>query len=334
MSTSRVRRILPVVVVLAAAAAILWWTVLREGPAGTALAVSGTVEATEVQLGFQAGGRVESLAVREGDAVKAGQELATLDRTETLARRAQAVAGREAARAGLAELESGFRREEIAQASAAREAARARLDDAARDRERTARLFQAGAVSQEASEKAALAEAVARSVFEQAEEQVRILESGPRRERIAAQRAQVEAADAAVAAIDAVLANMTVVTPTDGIVTLRHREPGESVPPGAPVFTVMDPADRWVRIYVPEDRIGAVALKQSASIRSDTWPDREYQGEVAFIASEAEFTPKNVQTPEERVKLVYAVKVRITGDPGGELKPGMPADVRLDIGAR
>jgi HlyD family secretion protein len=87
--------------------------------------------------------------------------------------------------------------------------------------------------------------------------------------------------------------------------------------------------DRWVRIYVPETRIGAVQLGGAATITADTYPDRTYQGAVSFIASQAEFTPRNVQTREERVKLVYAVKVRITSDAGYDLKPGIPADVRL-----
>jgi HlyD family secretion protein len=102
---------------------------------------------------------------------------------------------------------------------------------------------------------------------------------------------------------------------------------------GAPVLTVMNPGDRWVRIFIREDRIGAVHLGQGATITADTYPDRTYPGEVVFIASEAEFTPKSVQTSEERVKLVYALKVRITGDPARELKPGVPADVRLEPSA-
>ena len=88
-----------------------------------------------------------------------------------------------------------------------------------------------------------------------------------------------------------------------------------------------------MRIYVREDRIGEVRVGASASIRCDTFPGKTYEGEVRFIAPEAEFTPKNVQTAEERVRLVYAVEVRITEDPEGDLKPGMPADVRLDTGA-
>jgi len=114
------------------------------------------------------------------------------------------------------------------------------------------------------------------------------------------------------------------------VVTVRHREPGETVPAGSPVLTVMNRDDRWVRIYIREDRIGAVHTGQAATITSDTYAGKTYRGAVVFIASEAEFTPKSVQTREERVKLVYAVKVRVSGDPAYDLKPGMPADVRLE----
>jgi HlyD family secretion protein len=142
--------------------------------------------------------------------------------------------------------------------------------------------------------------------------------------------AAVAQAEAARGQVEAALANAVVTVPFPGVVTLRHREPGETVAPGFPVLTVMDPEDRWVRIYVREDRIGAVALGQQAAITADTYPDRRYAGEVVFISSRAEFTPRNVQTAEERVRLVYAVKVRITGDPEHDLKPGIPADVVLE----
>ncbi len=164
---------------------------------------------------------------------------------------------------------------------------------------------------------------------EQAREQLRALETGPRRERIAAQRAAVASAEAAVRQAEAQLDHATIRAPFDGRVTIRHREPGETVQPGQPVLTLMDPDDRWVRIYVAEDRIGAVQIGQRAIITSDTFEDEEYEGRVVFIAREAEFTPRNVQTREDRVKLVYAVRVEITGDPDFALKPGVPADVRL-----
>jgi HlyD family secretion protein len=122
---------------------------------------------------------------------------------------------------------------------------------------------------------------------------------------------------------------MVITSAFDAVVTVRHREPGEIVPAGSPVLTVMNRDDRWVRVYVRENRIGSVKLGQQATLVCDTFPGKTYGGEVVFIASEAEFTPKTVQTPEERVKLVYAVKVRVTGDPQHDLNPGMPADVRL-----
>jgi HlyD family secretion protein len=226
-------------------------------------------------------------------------------------------------------MEVGFREEEIGEGRAALTQAQERRDDARRDRDRAQRLFDGGSISQEMLDKAVTAFRVAEAGVDQARQRLQILEEGVRPEKIAAQRALVAQAEASISQIDAALANAVVTVPFPGLVTVRHREPGETVSPGVPVLTVLDPEDRWVRIYVREDRIGEVSLGQSATISSDTYPNRSYDGEVVFIASEAEFTPRNVQTTEERVKLVYAVKVRITGDPDHHLKPGIPADVVL-----
>lgn len=274
-------------------------------------------------------GRIEAILVREGDSVEAGQEIAHLDREELLARRRSAEAQWEAALALLSEMESGFREEEIEEGRAALRQAEERLQDALRDRDRAQRLFDGGSMSQEMLDKAVTAFRVAEAASDQARQRVRILEEGVRPERIAAQRALVAQAEAFIAQIDAGIRNSVVRVPFPGIVTIRHREPGETVSPGVPVLTVMDPEDRWVRIYVREDRIGEVSVGQAAEISSDTYPDRTYGGQVVFIANEAEFTPRNVQTTEERVKLVYAVKIRVTGDPAHDLKAGTPADVVL-----
>ncbi len=302
-----------------------------ESPDG--LVASGTVEATEAQLGFPAAGRIEAVAVREGDRVKAGDELSRLDRSEMMARRDEARSRIESARALLLELEHGSRSEEVAQARAARDAAGKRLEDAERDLERSDRLHRGGAIPKEALDKAALAVELARKELERAEEGLRLLEAGTRRERIEAQRASLAQAEASLRAIEAALDQMRILAPFDGLITVRNREPGEAVSPGSTVLTLMNPDDRWVRIYVREDRIGAVRVGDRAEIRCDTFPEKTYAGEVRFIAPEAEFTPKNVQTTEERVRLVYAVEVRVTSDPSGDLKPGMPADVRLDVGS-
>jgi len=293
------------------------------------LAASGTVEATEAELGFQLPGRIETIRVHEGDQVHTGDTLAVLDRSELFARRAQALASINAARAALDELQAGSRSEERVQAEQALQAATDRLADAQRDLDRTRRLFEAGALSQEAYDKARLQLDVLRSQKSQAEQQLQLVQTGPRPERIAAQRAVVAQAEAALAQLDAMLANAVIKAPFDGVVTVKGREGGETVPAGAPVVTIMNMGDRWVRIYIPEDQVGAVCLGQTAAISADTYPGKRYAGQVSFVASQAEFTPRNVQTKEERVKLVYAVKVRITQDPTLDLKPGVPADVTL-----
>ncbi|HKI81325.1 MAG TPA: HlyD family efflux transporter periplasmic adaptor subunit, partial [Pseudodesulfovibrio sp.] len=187
-----------------------------------------------------------------------------------------------------------------------------------------------GAVSQEVYDQAETGLQVAQSRSNQAQEQLRLMEKGPRPERIDAQQAEVARAEAAVRTQEAALHLMTARSPFNAVVTVRHREPGESVSPGAPVITVANLADRWVRIYVPENRVGRVYLGQSATLSTDSFPHKTYPGQVTFIANEAEFTPKNVQTAQERVKLVYMVKIAVHNDAARDLKPGMPTDVTLD----
>lgn len=324
-------RLTVVAVVLVAAAAIVavWRLGFARDDSGLQITASGTVEAIDAQLGFQAAGRIETIAVEEGDPVRAGDEIARLDLAEATARRQQALAQAAATRAQLLELERGSRSEEIAQAAAVRDVAREKVRDGERDFTRTKQLFEGGAASREQLDKAVTALDVARSQERQTEAQLRLLTAGPRRERIDAARAALAQAEAAVAATDAQLANMVIRAPFDGVVTIRHRETGEIVQAGSPVLTIMDPDDPWVRIYVPENRLAALRIGTPARISSDTYRNKTYAGAVTFIAREAEFTPKTVQTAEERVKLVYAVKVTITGDATGDLKPGMPADVQL-----
>ena len=323
------KRVVPIAVAVVVVAAAAWLLFLRGSDAGRPLDASGTVEATDAQLGFQAAGRIDTILVDEGARVQAGQELARLDQAELRARRSQAAAQLAAAQAVLSELERGSRSEEVQQGRDALTAANQRLADAQRDLDRTRRLFDGGAVSRETLDKAQLAFDVAQSQHDQSAQALQLLEVGPRPERIEAQRATVAQARASVQQIDAMLANAVIRAPFDGVVSVKDREIGETVSPGAPVLTVTKLDERWVRIYIPETQIGAVHLGEPATITADTYRGKVYRGAVSFIASEAEFTPKNVQTRDERVKLVYAVKVRITSDSTYDLKPGLPADVQL-----
>jgi len=301
------------------------------GADGSALEASGTVEATQADLAFQVPGRLTALTVREGDRVTRGQEIGRLDDAEVAARHQAAEAQWAAARAALAELEAGTRPEEIGQARQALEAASRRFEEQERETARSVRLAEGGAVSRESRERAETMLAVARAERDRLGQQVALLEAGPRPERVDAQRALVRQAEATVAQLSAVRAQLVLLAPFDGIVSVRHREPGEVVAAGSPVITVLDPDDRWVRVFVPEDRVGRLSLGMAAEIRGDSRPDQAFEGRVVHIASEAEFTPRNVQTREERVRLVHAVRVRVTGDPALELKPGLAADVRIPV---
>lgn len=322
-------RIIAVVVVLVAAVAALMLMLGDDEGAEGAILASGTVEATTSDVGFATGGRVTSVAVDEGDAVTAGQELARLDAATIEARRAAAEAQVAAARAALEELRRGPREEEIAQARAALAAAESRFGDALRSAERDRRLFAGGAISREQLDAAETRLEVARAQRTQASEQLLALERGTRSERIAAAEAQVGQAEAALRQAEAALDDAIATAPFAGIVTVRHREPGETVAAGAPVVTIMNPDDRWVRIYVNEPDIARLAVGRTAHISVDGLPDETFPGRVVHIASEAEFTPRNVQTPDERTRLVYAVRVRVTDDPAQRLKPGLPVDVRI-----
>jgi HlyD family secretion protein len=321
----------PVAVVLLA---LVGWLLARgPGDERAQIEASGTIEGTEADLGFQVGGRVAQVNVREGDVVTAGAMLARLDAAELEARKAAAVAQAEAARALLSELERGARPEELRQTQSGVAAAQQKMEESEAALARTRRLFEGGAVSREQLDQAETIYTVARTQYQQAREQLALVNSGPRSERIEAQRATVRQADANVAQVQASIDNALIRAPFAGVVTVRHREPGESVSPGAPVLTVMNTSDRWVRIYVREDQVGRVRIGAPATIRSDSHPGREFNGRVTFVSSEAEFTPRNVQTAEERVKLVYAVKVAILADTALQLKPGVPADVEVRTSA-
>jgi HlyD family secretion protein len=318
-------------VLLVLGVTVWWWSARRDDDDGQVLRLTGTVEATDTRLAFETGGRIARLTVREGDTVAAGSEVATLDDAELTARREQAAAQLAAAQARLAELESGARPEEVTQAEAERTAAAERLADAERELERTRLLTSGGAAPREALDKAELGRELAAARLDQTSAALHLVRRGARDEQLAAQRAVVAQAQAGLEAAKVASGRTVLAAPFAGLVTVRHREPGEVVAPGAPVLTLLDRDDRWVRLFVPEDRLGAVRLGAAAILRSDTYPGKTYRGEVVHLADEAEFTPKNVQTAEERVLLVYAAKVRVLGDPGYELKPGMPVDVEIPL---
>ena len=168
----------------------------------------------------------------------------------------------------------------------------------------------------------------AAAALAQAKAQYQLVQKGPRRETIDQARANVRQAEAALTMAQVKLSYAKVYSPLDGVVLSKNIEPGEYVAPGTPVVTVADLENIWLRAYVNEMDLDRVKLGQAVEITTDSKPGKTYPGRVGFIASEAEFTPKTVQTEQERVKLVYRIKIDIKNR-SGELKPGMPADAKI-----
>jgi HlyD family secretion protein len=296
--------------------------------AGEEIRLSGNIEAVDAQLGFKIPGRVVERVVDEGGRVKAGQLLARLDDAELACeldlRRAE-LAGAEAV---LAELEAGTRPQEIAAAEAAVRSAEAEQERAQLEFRRQQELRASDAVAAREFEAAQAQIRVAEARVAELRQRLALLREGPRRETIAQARARVAQAQAALALGETRLANTRLESPLSGVVLEKHAEPGEFVAAGAPVLTVADTSHVWLRVYINQTELGRVKLGQPVDVHTDSFPDRTYRGVVGFISSEAEFTPKTVQTPKERVKLVFRIKIDLQ-NPDDELKPGMPADAVL-----
>jgi HlyD family secretion protein len=321
------KKLVIVVLVLAASGGVITYRALARARDPNTILVSGTVEATEAELGFQVSGRIEQVRAHEGDEVKPGDELASLERSELLADRGVATAQIASAQALLSEYVAGSRQEEIARAKAALAVAEDRQKSARQDLERLRGLAQQSVISRQAFDHQQTEADVAAGEVAKATEDLSLLQAGTRTERIAGQRAALAQATATLGRIDAQLGQTVIKAPFAGTVTIRHREPGEAIAPGGAVLTLQNLENRWVRIYVPGDEVGRLALGECASIGSDGFADRRYTGKVSYISRVAEFTPRNVQSTKDRVRLVYEVRVRIVGDDAIDLKPGLPGDV-------
>lgn len=320
-----------VVVALVIAAAIAYYASRPHGHEEGSIKVSGNIETTMVEASFKIPGRVNERPVDEGETISIGQLVARLDSADL----AHDVAIRQAevatARSVLAELEAGSRLEEIGQAEAALAAAEAEAKRAADDFRRQEELYRREVIPKQKFDAARALHDASRAQARQAAEALTLVRKGPRREKIDQARARLREAEAALALSRERLGYATLAAPATGMIMAKHIEPGEQVAPGTPVVTIGELENVWVRAYIPETDLGRVKVGQKARVTTDTWPGRIYDGRVSFIASDAEFTPKNVQTPKERVKLVYRIKITLP-NPKRELKPGMPADAEIVTG--
>jgi len=293
------------------------------------LRISGNIEAHESVVGFKVQGRIVELPVQEGIYVKQGDLLARLDNDDyrQQVRMDEATVGTREAELELAV--AGSRVQEI-------QAAKQTLIDAQADlelkrvefRRRQALLAEQG-VSREDLDNAASNLKRARATYERIKQTYDQIVEGTRKEEIAVRRANLALAREALQMSRVKLAYTVLSAPVSGVVLVRQTELGEVVSPGAPVVTIADVDHLWVRGYLNETDLGRVRWGQSVTVRTDTYPEKAYQGRVSFISSQAEFTPKSVETHKERVTLVYRIKVDLD-NPNHELKPGMPADAVID----
>ena len=304
--------------------------------------VSGQVEATEVQVSPEVGGRVLDVTVAEGNRARKGDVIARLDTRDVDLALARAQADRAAADAQLRLLQAGSRAEDIRQAeaqaiAAASEvtAAEADLASAEKDLQRYEQLFRNNSGSQKQRDDAAtrgdMAKdrvASARARADAAREAVAKLRSGARPEEIDGARARVASADAQIASLEKNKTDATVLAPIDGIVSQRLLDPGEMAAPRAPIVVLADLDHAWAEVFVDEPQLPRLRLGQPATVFTDA--GGSIPGTVSFISSKAEFTPRNVQTADDRSKLVYRVKIAVDNRQG-VLKQGMPVEAEIPL---
>jgi HlyD family secretion protein len=290
---------------------------------------TGTIEATEVDIRTEASGRILALNYDEGDWVKKGDILAEIDHEKRDIQLSQANAQLAGAEAKLAMLIKGLRDKEVERARETLLEAKVQRKDSKREFKRIQKLYDEGVVDLGSRDKAEAAYETAQKRYEIAGKNYEIAVEGSRKEEIQAGEAVKDAAEAQVKLIERQIEDSTVTIPIDGVISERYVELGEFVSVGSLIATVIDLKHVWIMTYVSEKNLGKVKLGQQGEIFVDSFPDKKFTGKVTYISPEAEFTPKNIQTKEERVKLVFGVKIEVE-NPEQELKPGMPADAIIE----
>lgn len=314
---------------LAVAAAFTWkpWS----QPTSDHLTLYGNVDIRQVDMAFQAIGRVQELRFEEGDSVKAGDTLAVLD-PDTYRDLADLARARvEAQRIALQRLQTGSRPEEIAREKASVEAARAAVVDAELLLKRRTELLKTGNVSRELYDEAKNAYDTARARLDVANQVSRLTEIGPRQEDIDEAKALLSAQQAALSMAEQRLADTQLKSPSNAIVLSRIVEPGAMVGPNTPVYTLALTDKVWVRTHVSEPDLGRIKPGMAVKIATDGDPARTYDGWIGFISPTAEFTPKTVETTELRTQLVYRLRVFVR-TPDDRLRQGMPVTIRVPLG--
>ncbi len=326
------KRILPFIAIigLGTSVAAAWYFGNNRSDLRSTLTLYGNVDIRQVQLAFNGAERIAQMSAREGEAVKKGQLLATLD-TVRLAHNVELQQAQLASQQQVVtRLEAGSRPEEIAKAQAEVEAARIDSQNAASTCQRQQELVGQHFVARQQADNACAAADAAQARYRSAQESLKLVQMGPRKEDIAAARALLRANEAAVEVARKALADASLRAPDDGIIQARILEPGDMASPQRPAYTLALTDPLWVRAYVQGADLGRLKPGMRAEVSTDSYPGKKYRGWLGYISPSAEFTPKSVETTEVRSSLVYQVRIFVC-NPQDELRLGMPATVSIAL---
>jgi HlyD family secretion protein len=325
-----VRRVLLLVIVVVVLAAGGWyyWRERSASDPLAAFALSGNVDVHQVELAFRVTGKIAEMKVQEGDRVEAGALLAQLDRVPFENDVAAASADVDQARAQFDKTRRGYRVEEIAQSRATVRQRDADLVNARVTLERLQNLVVQGVVTHQQIDDAEARVRQSDAQLAGAKEQLNLMVHGSRVEDIESQQAALASAEARLAKAKTALEDTSLLAPSRGIVSVRAREAGAIVQAGQTAYTLVLNEPVWIRAYVAQPRLGRIKPGMPVKIEVDSMPGEQYAGTVGFIAPDAEFTPKTVQTEQVRDDLVYRIRV-IANDPDNVFRQGMPVTVRV-----
>ena len=319
------------VLALGAAGAAAWYFTNHRAANTAGLVLFGNVDIRQVQLAFNGSERIAQMQAREGDVVRKGQLLATLD-TVRLAHSVDLQQAQFASQQQVvSRMETGSRPEEIAKAQADAEAARIAADNATHTYQRLQELVSKHFVAQQQADDALATADAAQAKYRALQETLKLVQIGPRKEDIAAAKAMLQADQAALEVARKALADASLYAPDNAIIQERILEPGDMASPQRPVYTLALTDPIWVRAYVQETGIGKLKPGMRAEVSTDSFPGKRYRAWVGYISPSSEFTPKSVETTEVRSSLVYQVRIFVC-NPQGELRMGMPATVTIPLG--
>ena len=291
----------------------------------TTIESSGILETVEVNVASKVPGQLMRLEVQEGDIVKKGDTLAIIDNETQQLQLQQAQAGIDLADAQYQLLKNGARTEDLQSAEEAVHQTESGYKIAASDFERIKELYSSNSVTKKQYEDAESRTTITKAQFNSAKQNLLKLQRFARTEDLSAAKARVDQAKAQANLIKKQIADSYIAAPVGGTITYKPVEEGELIGLGTTIVRISRLEKMELMIYVNETELGKVKMGSSADVVIDTFPDKKYPATVVYISPVAEFTPRNVQTKDERTKLVFGVKLEVE-NASGELKPGMPAD--------